>query len=196
MTDARPHLVIVNAALGGARGNTASALEIARRWLRRRARVEVLTLAPRVDYPALRPTLVRADGFLFGTGTHWDSWSSLLQAFLEDATPDEGTSLWLGKPAACVVTEHSVGGKEVLSRLQGVLVTLGCEIPPMSGVVLSRAAHVAAAHAPDDARDWWSTDDLRVVGHNLIESAQGTRRWRTWPVDRQDLNARWLSPPS
>eukprot|EP01035_Chromulina_nebulosa_P033964 gene33964-45498_t len=146
--------------------------------------------------------LARADGFLLGTGTHWDSWSSVFQKFLEDATATEATKLWLGKPAAIVVSEHCTGGKGVLSRLQGVLVTLGCSIPPMSGLVLSRAAVLAANHAPDPAaaRDFWCEDDLRVVCHNLAEAARTTLpaaqpalpRWRTWPVDRRDFGARWL----
>ena len=124
----------------------------------------------------------------------------MLQKFLEDATPAEGTKLWLGKPAAVVVSEHSVGGKGVLSRLQGVLVTLGCTLPPMSGLVLSRAAVIAAQHDADAARDFWCVDDLRVVCHNLAEAARvslphaapATPRWKTWPVDREDFGARWL----
>lgn len=196
MSPPRPRLVILNAALGGARGNTAAPLELARRHLRRRADVTGLTLSPNFDYAALRPALAEAHGLLIGTGTHWDSWSSLLQQFLEATTPDEGTSLWFGKPVACVVTEHSVGGKGVLSRLQGVLLTLGAEVPPMSGLVLSRAALTAAQHDDAAARDWWSPDDLKVICHNLVEAATGTRRWRRWPVDRDDVHARWFPPPA
>jgi multimeric flavodoxin WrbA len=195
----RPRIVILNAALNGAAGNTAAALAHLAALLAPSARLTTLTLvsspgtaAPN-DFATLRPTLAAADAFIFGTGTHWDSWSSHLQRFLESATPTEGTPLWLGKPAACVVTEHSVGGKAVLSRLQGVLVTLGCLIPPMSGLVLSRAALAAAAHDEATASDCWSADDLAVVAHNLLAAAQRRRpEWRTWPVDRGDLTARWL----
>jgi chromate reductase len=204
---------LLNASLAGDAGNTAVLLARARRLLARRATVESLTLAavsgppsspPASQLSALNPQLVaalqRADGFLLGTGTHWDSWSSVLQKFLEDATAHEGTALWLGKPAAVVVSEHSTGGKGVLSRLQGVLVTLGCSIPPMSGLVLSRAAVIAATHDDAAARDFWCADDLRVVCHNLAEAARTSRpdaqpkppRWRSWPVDRQDFAARWL----
>lgn len=158
----RPHLLLLNAALAGEAGNTAVLLAQARRHLARRATVESLTLAALPSgsvsqlsalNPQLLAALQRADGFLLGTGTHWDSWSSVLQKFLEDATPHEGTALWLGKPAAVVVSEHSVGGKAVLSRLQGVLVTLSCTLPPMSGLVLSRAALLAARHTPRSRRD-------------------------------------------
>lgn len=208
----RPHLLLINASLAGEAGNTAVLLAQARRLLTRRATVESLTLAALPSgsvsqLSALNPQLLvalqRADGFLLGTGTHWDSWSSVLQKFLEDATPHEGTALWLGKPAAVVVSEHSVGGKAVLSRLQGVLVTLGCTLPPMSGLVLSRAALLAAKHAPDPATtsDFWCEADLRIVCHNLAEAARvslaGAKpprpRWRTWPVDRRYFSARWLS---
>ena len=218
----RPRLLLLNAALAGDVGNTAVLLARARRLLARRATVESLTLAalparpsvagsqlstlssqlPAALHPQLRTALTRADGFLFGTGTHWDAWSSVLQTFLEDATPHEGTALWLGKPAAVVVSEHSTGGKGVLSRLQGVLVTLGCTLPPMSGLVLSRAALLAARHAPDPATtsDFWCEADLRIVCHNLAEAARvslpaatpALPRWRTWPVVRRDFHARWL----
>ena len=230
----RPHLLLLNASLAGDAGNTAVLLTRARRHLARRATVESLTLAavpsftpdsagsdsqlsalgsqplpisqPSALNPQLRSALTRANGFLIGTGTHWDSWSSVLQKFLEDATPHEGTSLWLGKPAAVIVSEHSTGGKGVLSRLQGILVTLGCTLPPMSGLVLSRAAVLAAQHAPDPATtsDFWCEADLRVVCHNLAEAARcslsssrrsarpALPRWRAWPVDRRDFAARWL----
>jgi chromate reductase len=190
----RPRLVLLNASLAGDAGNTAVLLSRARRLLARRATVTAVTLAGGPGFAALRPVLASANGFLIGTGTHWDSWSSVLQKFLEEATPAEGTALWLGKPAACVVTEHSTGGKSVLSRLQGVLVTLGCSLPPMSGLVLSQAAVLATAHAPEAAGDFWCAADLRIVCHNLAEAAGGGRRWKTWPVDRAGFADRWLPP--
>lgn len=198
MSSRRPRVVIVNGALAGTAGNTEVLLERAGRLLARRASVARVTLAEGGEFGEVRNELEQADGVLVGTGTHWDSWSSVLQKFLEDATPAEGTALWLGKPAGVVVTEHSVGGKGVLSRLQGVLVTLGCTLPPMSGLVLSQAAVLAAQHDPKAARDFWCADDLAVVCHNLVEAAAiraGRRtpaRWRTWPVDRSDFDARWL----
>ena len=208
MTSRRPRLFLLNASLAGDAGNTAVLLAELRTHLAPHADITLVTLAASTapadsatpasntawDFATLRPQLTAADGFVIGTGTHWDSWSSLLQKFLEDATPAEGTALWLGKPAAIIVSEHSTGGKSVLSRLQGVLVTLGCTIPPMSGLVLSRAALLAAHHAPDDAatRDLWCREDLAVIAHNLLEATQGTHNWRVWPVDRTDFAARWL----
>jgi len=188
----RPCILILNAALAGGSGNTAVALGRVRRLLTRRATVAAVTLAERYEPDLILEELARASAVVIGTGTHWDGWSSLLQKFLEDATPAEGTKLWLGKPAACVVTEHSVGGKAVLSRLQGVLLTLGCTLPPMSGLVLSRAALAASRADKVAAADFWSADDLRVICHNLIEATTGTNRWRAWPVDRTEFTARWM----
>lgn len=187
----RPRILILNASLAGDTGNTAVAMELMGKTLARKAEVRTATLKD-AAFSDVRRELIWAEGFVFATGTHWDSWSSVLQKFLEDATEAEGTTLWMGKPAACVVTEHSVGGKGVLSRLQGVLVTLGCAIPPMSGVILAKVAQIAREHAPQEAEDFWCADDLKIVAHNLVEAAAGTRRWKAWPVDRKDFAAKWL----
>lgn len=196
-----PRILLLNASLAGASGNTAVLLARIRTALRGKAAIETAVLAGGPDFAALRPQLEAADAFVFGTGTHWDSWSSELQRFLEAATAAEATSLWLGKPAAVVVSEHSTGGKGVLSRLQGVLVTLGCSVPPLGGLVVSRAALLAAETDPRAARDFWGLADLGVVAHNVAEAARVNRpgakpalpRWRTWPVDRRDFAARWLT---
>jgi multimeric flavodoxin WrbA len=198
---ARSHrILILNASLAGAEGNTAVALARLRRHLARRAQTDVCVLAT-MPHAEARRMMEEADGVVIGTGTHWDSWSSVLQRFLEEATETEGTKLWLGKPAACVVTEHSVGGKGVLSRLQGVLTTLGCSLPPMGGIVLSKVAQIAAQqrclakeakHAKAETEDFWCADDLKIVAHNLTEAVNGTQRWKAWPVDRMDFSARWM----
>jgi NAD(P)H-dependent FMN reductase len=189
----RPRILLLNASLNGKEGNSAVLLAEAQSLLAVHADVQLATLATHSDLAQLHPAFAAADGFVLATGTHWDSWSSVLQKFLEDATPVEGTALLLGKPAAVLITEHSTGGKGVLSRLQGVLVTLGCSIPPMSGLVLSRAAVIAAQHDPKSSADFWCRDDLSVVCHNLLTAATGSSTWRTWPVDRTDFKARWLS---
>jgi multimeric flavodoxin WrbA len=188
----RPRILLINASLNGKYGNNAVLLAEAQMHLAPHADVQLVTLATHPDFNLLQPGLEAADAFLIATGTHWDSWSSVLQKFLEDATPAEGTALWLGKPAAVLVTEHSTGGKGVLSRLQGVLITLGCFIPPMSGLVLSRSALIAVHHDAQAANDFWCRDDLGIVCQNLVEAAAGTHRWKAWPVDRTDFTARWL----
>jgi chromate reductase len=189
----KPRILLLNGGLGGAAGNTAAVLRPLLTALAPRAEVECVHLATDArGLDALEPLLEAARGFVFSTGTYWDSWGSPLQAFLERATRLEGSDAWLGKPAAVVVTMHSVGGKEVLSRLQGVLCTLGLELPPMTGFAHSLAAQLAlqVPHG-DHARDLWSLEDLEVVAHNLLEAATGTRRYHAWTVDRGDPMRRW-----
>ncbi len=193
----RPRVLLLNAGLGGANGNSARVLDRLADHLRGTADIETATLGPdgATDFARITPGLARAHAIVIATGVHWDAWSSSLQSFLEAATPAEAGPLWLGKPAAVLVTEHSVGGKGVLSRLQGVLVTLGCEIPPLSGLVLSRAGQLARTGAPRDpaADDLWQPDDLAVVAHNLLTAARRpVAQWRAWPVDRTHYVDRWL----
>jgi chromate reductase len=190
-----PKILLLDASLAGAQGNSARLLEQLAALLRPHAELLPARLSGEgaSNFAALEAQMRAADAFVFATGTHWDSWSSALQRFLEDATPAEATDLWLGKPAAVVVTEHSVGGKAVLSRLQGVLVTLGCTLPPLSGLVVSQAAQLARRHAPAESEDFWSAEDLRVVAHNLLLAARAPRpAWRAWPVDRTDYARRWV----
>lgn len=193
---ARPRLFALNAGLGGSDGNSSVLVARAAMHLAPHAEVEIAVLASEPGFAAHRERLLRADGILIASGTYWDGFSSLLQQFFEEATETEGTSLWLGKPAACLISAHAVGGKAVLSRLQGVLVTLGVAIPPMSGLVITEAAQLAIerAHDSDDTSDFWSPSDLEVVCHNLLAAAQGNDRdrYRAWDVDRRDPKRRWM----
>lgn len=185
-------IVTIDGSLAGDRGNSCVLLDAASELLRPRATVERVVLARAPGFAGHRETIAAADAVVIATGTYWDSWSSLLQQFLEDATASEGTAVWLGKPAAVLVTAHAVGGKGVLSRLQGVLVTLGAQIPPMGGLVITLVGELARAHAGPDAEDLWSLSDLEVVCHNLLACAAGSRDFRAWPVDRRDPARRWL----
>ena len=196
----RPRILILNASLAGPLGNSARLLALLESHLSPHADLVRAELAgpDAFGFERLEPALRNAEAFVIATGTHWDSWSSPLQKFLEDATPAEATPLWLGKPVAVLVTEHSTGGKGVLSRLQGVLVTLGCTLPPLSGLVLSQAAQLARAgdeRAAALAADFWSPEDVRVAAHNLLLAARQPRvNWKTWPVDRADFHRVWLRP--
>lgn len=197
VTARRPRILILNASLAGPTGNSARLLAMLAPRLAAHADLEHAVLAgpAAATFATLAPALQAADAFVFATGTHWDSWSSPLQKFLEDATPAEATALWLGKPAVVLVTEHSTGGKGVLSRLQGVLVTLGCTIPPLGGLVLSHAAQLARenASASGAADDLWRPADLDLVAHNLLAAASAPRpAYRAWPVDRADFDKPWL----
>ncbi len=186
-----PTIAVVLAGLGGASGDGARLLALSASSLAS-VRTEVCVLANRPGFSAHEATLARASGFVFVTGTYWDGWSSHLQRFFEEATPTEATDLWLGKPASVWVTAHSVGGKAVLSRMQGVLSSFGCAIPPMSGLVVTRANELARAADAEAARDLYGPDDLEVSVHNLLECVRGTRAFRAWDVDRGDPSRPWL----
>ena len=183
----------MNAGLNGANGNTAALLRRARAFLAPRAELrEVLLATPGASYAEVRAELAGADAMIIGTGTHWDSWSHHLQRMLEDATADEGSPLWLGKPAAAIVTMHSVGGKAVLSRLQGVLNTFGCLIPPMSGMVYSVVNQAALQIGGVGIDDVWRPEDVDVVCHNLLAALSLEPAYKAWEMDREDYSARWI----
>lgn len=191
----KPKVLVINGSLGGSKGNTARLLEPLLGALEPRAELQVLHLAEPWSIGAVEANLNEAVAFVFATGTYWDSWGSPLQRFFEEATGSEATATWVGKPAACIVSMHSVGGKEVVSRLQGVLSTLGCVIPPMTGFAYSLAGHLAlqGEEGEEFAEDLWHTEDLGVVAHNLLLATQARSPWRTWQVDRRDPTRLWFS---
>jgi NAD(P)H-dependent FMN reductase len=192
MSDRR--ILALDGSLAGDGGNSAALLGRAAELLRPHASVTRACLARDPGFAAHAPALAAADALVLATGTYWDSWSSHLQRFLEEATASEGSALWLGKPAAVLVTAHSVGAKGVLSRLQGVLVTLGVRIPPMGGLVVTEVGQLARAVGGPATDDIWSAEDLAVVCHNLLVCLRGGDDWRAWPVDRRDPARRWLAP--
>jgi chromate reductase len=181
-----PTILVLDGSLGAPDGNTSRLAKHLAAHLEPEAELRYYALR---NSPPSVDALAKADAFVFATGTYWDSWGSPLQQFLEEATELEGGSVWLGKPTATLVTMHSVGGKEVLSRLQGVLSTLGLLIPPMSGMTYSLANHLALRQGGD--QDFWRVEDLEVVAHNLLRALGKREGWRAWPVESEfDLN--WL----
>lgn len=186
-------VAIIDGSLAGAEGNTCLLLKRAGEILAKRSQVEWVDLAQNYSLSEYKKRFTECSGFLFGTGTYWDSWSSVLQRFLEQSTELEGTAVWLGKPAATIVTMHSVGGKEVLSRLQGVFNTLGLLIPPMSGMVYSTVNQVALASGdPTWCQDLWCLEDIELICHNLLEAVYGTFQWKAWPVERSLTAENWI----
>ena len=192
----KTNILIINGSLGGANGNTAVIIKTAIKSLAtQQANVEVLHLEENED--DIKSKLLWANGFIFTSGTYWDSWGSPMQSFLEKATEYEASDIFLFKPASVMVTMHSVGGKGVLSRLQGVLNTLGMAIPPMSGLVYSLSAHLALKNNESDFTndfkdDFWSLEDIEIVVHNLMTSVHHKHDFKSWPVDRKDPQRKWL----
>lgn len=185
-------VLILNAGLGGADGNSQVVANRAAELLQARGVAhEIITLraAPPGAVPA---ALERAERLVFVSGTYWGGFSSLLQQLFEELTPTEASELWLGKPAAVFVTAHQVGAQSVLFRLQGVLVTFGCSLPPLSGVVISKLGEALRARAPEQCTDVWGLDDVETALWNLLATPFAPASFRVWPVDREHYADRWL----
>ena len=185
-------VLIVNAGLAGSQGNSEVVAQHSAERLRALGVAHERLVLRDAPPGAARAALERAQRLVFVTGTYWGGFSSLLQQLFEELTPTEGSALWLGKPAAALVTAHQVGAQSVLFRLQGVLVTLGCAIPPMSGVVISKVAEALRARAPELCADVWGLEDVGVALHNLLAPAYEPAIFRAWPVDSQHYAERWL----
>lgn len=109
------------------------------------------------------PQIEAADGLIVATGTYWGQGGSTLQRFFEEATPSEGTDVWLGKPAAIIVSEHSSGGQVVLSNLMLTLSNFGCVIPPQGGMVYSRTGQAAKSLGEKWTIDVWGLEDIGSI---------------------------------
>jgi len=177
-------LLLLNGSLRGAQGNTARLLQRAARALPASWHAEALCLADyRGTVEALAERLSSADAFLIGSGVYWGSWGSPLQRFLEVISSYELSRCFLGKPAGSLISADSVGGLDVAQRLLGAFSLLGCLLPPLSSVVLSRAACAASAADPEANADVWQLEDLEVVVQNLVlAQAFAVATWSTWPV--------------
>ena len=134
----------------------------------------------------LERDIVEADAWLLLTGTYWDSCGSIMQKFFEDFTHLECKPEIMGMPAGVITMNHCVGGKAVLSRLQGVLSCMGFLIPPLTGMVISRDS------INSDSEDSWSLADIDTVLKNLQIASMYHIPWKTWPVDRGDFEKTWV----
>lgn len=184
--------LIINAGLSGAEGNSQVVAEHCQQVLRERAVTQEALVLRDVATGDVEAALRRAERLVIISGTYWGGFSSLLQRLLEELTSTEGTDLWLGKPAAVLVSAHQVGAQTVLWRLQGVLVTLGCLIPPMSGVVITRTGEALRRLAPEQSGDVWGLDDVATALANLLATPYSRSAYEAWPVDRDNFRERWL----
>ena len=190
-------ILILNGSLGANSGNTNFLIDhIHAKIMTYNASTEIVhlneLLEKKLSLEELKIKIEAADGFIFTSGTYWDSWGSPMQYFLEASTEFEGTNLFLGKPAAVMITMHSVGGKGVLSRLQGVLNSIGVMIPPMTGIVYSLAGKIALESQTEFSDDFWGLEDLEVIAHNLMTFINNKHSYKAWAVDRDDPKRVWI----
>jgi NAD(P)H-dependent FMN reductase len=190
-------ILIINGSISGNAGNTAELLGLAEMRLSEQGHtVDYLELVRDPSLDRIIEQASKADAFIFGTGTYWDSWGSPLQKFFEITSSTEGEDYWLGKPVAAIVTAHAVGSKGILSRLFGVLNVYGMLIPPLAGFAYTFVNHVALTKnvAPEELeKELWSHHDVDIVTHNLIEAINGTNRWKKWPSDNVHYVDKWLN---
>lgn len=185
------NILVIDGSLHGKNGNTGRLLEKFIVQLPETIRVDYLELCSCSDITAQQNRFNKADGFVFATGTYWQSWSSHAQRFFEHATAWEGTSLFLGKPVCTLVTMHSVGGMEVLSRAQSVFSLLGCMIPPMCSLAHSHMNQIAAEHS--DHGDIWDETSFPAIIHNLSAALSGTHDYQALSLEPHDsLHDVWM----
>tara|TARA_B110001454_G_scaffold219194_1_gene251329 strand:+ start:85962 stop:86534 length:573 start_codon:yes stop_codon:yes gene_type:complete len=186
-------ILILNGSPNGNSGNCAKLITKLEKLLKGTAHVRIVHLAKLKTNKSLVNDLKKSNGVVFVTGTYWDSWGSPLQAMFEDLTDYEGTDVFIGKPCAVFVLMHSVGGKGILSRMQGVLSTLGFLIPPMTGMVLSLVSQLAKTNKNSKhQKDFWDLEDLDTILGNFVLALDIKMAWQSWPVDRDNFRSVWL----
>jgi NAD(P)H-dependent FMN reductase len=186
-------ILVLNGSPQGKVGNCAKWIREIQRQAPKNLRIKVVHLAEKKSLRATLGLFGDVDGVIFVTGTYWDSWGSPLQKLFEEMTELEGSAVLLGKPCAVFVLMHSVGGKGILSRLQGVLSTMGFLIPPMSGMVYSLASDLAMKNSKSAHQDdFWEKDDISRILYNFLLSLEIQVPWRSWPVDRKNFRKSWL----
>lgn len=187
-------ILILNGSPNGKKGNGTRLIKTIEKKLPRSLKTKIIHLSEVKKISSIYKDIDRASGFIFVTGTYWDSWGSPLQKFLEEATDLEGTESFVGKPCAVFVLNHSVGGKAVLSRLQGVLSTFGCLIPPMSGMVYSLVTALAlkTSKSLKYKDDFWTIDDVALILENFQLALNIKTKWKAWPVDRKNFRKNWV----
>lgn len=177
-------LLLLNGSVRGSFGNSARLLAKAIPSLPDGWESDTLSLAEYAGtVEALAERLKSADAFLIASGVYWGSWGSPLQRFLEVISAYELSPCFLGKPAGAAISADSVGGLDVAQRLLGAFSLLGCVVPPLSTLVLSRVGSAATDSDERANEDVWQIDDLGVVVRNLVlATGLSQLTWATWPV--------------
>jgi len=173
-------VIVINASSSGAEGNT----ELILKKISNDLNCEHVYLKDN-SYAELREKIKNPKGIILGTGNYWSNYSHYMQKFLEDATGDELSDVFLGKPVALIVTSQSTGGMSVISNLMTTLNLLGCVIPPLSCIVYSQSIHGS------ENKEFWKIDDYKVVLHNFLQYVDDKKQLRIWDVDTSYKN-KWI----
>ncbi|MCK6593847.1 MAG: hypothetical protein L6Q33_01495 [Bacteriovoracaceae bacterium] len=195
----KPKLLIINGALNGNLGNTFSFFKNIEHHLDELCSLNILELKSMnhlssLDYQkAIDSHISSCDAIYLLSGTYWDSWSSYLQRFLEESTFLEASPKVFSKPAGVLTTMHSVSGKEVMSRLQGVLSSQGYLIPPHSALTISLASELARKAESSFQDDFWSSDEILHTIKNVLAYTQLEAKSSAWSVDTKDPKRLWTS---
>lgn len=180
------NLLILNGSLRGQTGNTGRVTEILARLANARGLDgTVLTLAEPRPRHRWEAAMREADALFVLTGAYWGSCGSVLQGWLEEATPHEGTDLFLGKPVAVGITSDSVGGLGVALRLIYALNCFGCVLPAQGMVIISRVANELIRERGDlhpDVQDVWGARDLATALDHLLATPR--IEYESWDVER------------
>lgn len=185
-------ILVINGSPSGSKGNSQKLIDTLLKHFPDSHQVRQLILVGQSNEELWEQLCRDADAFIFVTGTYWDSWGSPLQIFLETMTRYEASDLWLGKPAAVLVTQHNVGGKAIVSRLMGVLNTMGIFIPPLAGFVYSPLAKVVEENNLSGDLEFYQIADLKIIVHNLLEALRSKPEYKIWPLDTGNFRDIWL----
>jgi multimeric flavodoxin WrbA len=190
-------VLILDGSLHGKGGNTHGVTEELLKLLPD-VEVDYIELKKISDISSLESKIRAADGFIVATGTYWQSWGSPMQRFLEEATPWEGADLWMGKPVCFVITMHSIGGMEVMSRLESNFSMFGALIPPHCSIVHSEVNQLARKDSPENLhQDIWDLRYLPTIAHNFKAALDGTHNYEPWKVDSaEEAKAVWFKKKS
>jgi multimeric flavodoxin WrbA len=189
-------ILVLDGSLHGRGGNTNGVTEELLKLLND-VEIDYIELKNVTNASVLEDKIRKADGYIVATGTYWQSWGSPMQRFLEQATPWEATDLWMGKPACFVVTMHSLGGAEVLARLQSNFNLFGCLLPPMCSIVYSHVNQMAEENGLSHSLDVWNLEALPATAHNFTAALNGKNNYKAWGVDTtEDTHAVWFKKKS
>lgn len=183
-------ILFINGSLFGTESNTFDLVEKLTKFLDGYEIVHLNLSENKRSYVIMK-MIEEADGFIVGTGTYWQSWSSHLQKFFEDMGTYEGKKIWMNKPFCTVVTMHSTGGMDVVSRIQTTLSLFGCVIPPMCCIVHSYVNNLAGKLSSEG--NIWDERCLDTIANNLKVAIENKSNYQSWMGENEidEPHIRW-----